>query len=411
MTDTAAEHDTFFSEFVDGVDGADNDNEQLKNLMRVKLKLSAHGIKNYSLAFKAMQPCQRMVVFDDAGNRRSALSVAQDSLGCYLTVPAGRADVHLVLDAELFDYDFLHLRNSDFGPAGFSLMPSRNKEIVWMDGPDLARLSAGSSVVIHLERRINGRTRDKGWMHDVFFHKHDPGCVPAEDSEAWTYFATSLPYSRSSCLLHKYLTSVISECGCTPPTLEASGIVSVRARELVLPPICHGTGLTCARRLLRRGATHACRPACGEADEDFRVLRVEAVPIPGQPEFLSHPWGCLVAKKIHAVCNATAENHDYCARLDELEQTDAGDVCTSQLAHDYAVRHLVFLRLVVSTLAEKPTPPTWSPWSWLLLLPVLLGLNLLTLPEMLVQGLLACCGERKNSESRVQRLDSSEHES
>jgi len=355
------------------------DNEELKDLMRVKGKLTQMLIGDFAYVDAAAQPCGEMILrsVGEAGERSR---LADGAAGCSIELTLDGRRQMLALDVEAFE---------DKSAASARLEMRASPK-------------AGQFEVIEDDESV---ALAPGLMADARLKWQEVEMLEECEDEGDQY-------STASCLYDWWLQASKERCGCLPPFTACSGqqVEDDDQREE-----CHGAGMTCYQKINRTIASmNVCRPPCRRMELEWTGAGA-AWPLPDEL-LLDETLRCALATKLRGLCLEGSQRHEIfrinqplvaeqCVALtvDECPSVDEAEVMA--LLKDYAAANVAVVQLSSAPKGLKLTAYRQLDVTTMvtrvgIILAILLGFNCLSLPELLVQCCRSGCGRRADVEAR-----------
>ena len=407
VTPGSKEHDAFYKEYYSGHSGEnqDLDNDYLKSIMAVKLKLIQKDyldqLRFYSLA---KHQCQSSIVDLSVKSLKIEESIAENSLGC--KIDAGKAlgrrsvrKIRLLLDAERFDQDLAHSSSGSTG-IDVALLTPGDKPILSLDS---LRVNPGYVTTIRLLPAVY-ETDSRSLSS---FTSSERGCVtPEERNSVQKRSVKNYIHGSNICQYNKVLSRTLDTCHCSPKF--ADFVTNSTYAK------CHGHGLKCVQNFLMDiGQEDLCLPDCNRVRYKYQI---STEPLPVKEYFLSSDIFCKIVSKINALCarNSTelslrSNSRNLCPSLKIANSS--GQICSDKKptadneaveafeeeVYDYAKASLAILDIEMAELfttkivQKKERDLITFIFEIFVILCLLLGVNLFGLFEFVFYFLLGCC--------------------
>ena len=284
------EHSMYIREFYLGQDGGSVQDDSLKDMMHMKLKLIQKDLlANFSFYPTAIHSCQGSVINLPVEEH---LSYAEDKIGCRL---AGKTDL-LILDAELYDYDFAI---SDLGSAGFDMVltSGEDKVSLHMNDPEVIHINVGEVTRIRIGTTLHKATDEilrAFWPQerDCYLEKEFEQSLMAEISKK----------TENNCHYDRLLSQVLDKCHCIPKFADFQ-VTKTSYNN------CHGEGMSCALSTIHNFTAGGyrdsdCLPMCQKTS--YSAVDVRRQGFPAKEFFLKSQFYCPLTSKLTGICNDNA---------------------------------------------------------------------------------------------------------
>ena len=409
ITPGSREHDAFHMEYFQGHSGQGRqelDNDYLKNIMSVKLKLIQKDfLDEFRFYSAAKHQCSSSILDVSPGeNVEVKESIAEDTFGCKIGFAQAHASgkgnlrrLSLLLDVERFDQDFAHSRA---GSSGIDLLAlSRgNKPIL-----------SGNSINISPGQKSSIRILPTIYETRQYLRSSERGCVIEEERSSAENASNKLYYNSSNiCQYCSVLEKTFKDCHCSPKFLDFA-TNSSHAQNAK----CHGQGLICAKGFLKDLGQYSCLPECNRISYN---LFASSEPFPVKEHFMKADIFCKIVKKLSVLCSRNSTelilrsySRNLCPSLKIANSS--GQICTGkksstnneaieafkQEVYNYSKESLAIVDIqmtepfVTKFVQKEARTIHIFVFKTFLILCIFLGFNIFGLLEFLFYFLLGCC--------------------